>query len=854
VIPVCLTIACFLSYAEQVEIDFRDLSLACISGMNGAGKSTLLDAITWALFGKARRQDDSLINSQSDQATVNLVFDYESNRYKVQRIKSRNKSTLLEYAIQSPQGEWKPLTEATMTRTEQAIENTLRMNFETFTNASFFLQGKADEFAQQNPANRKRILGSILNLDQWETYRERVIFKRNDLKSKQNLIEQEISQIEAELSERVSRQKEEQRLEKECAVTSEQRTSHEISLKSIQQKSALLEQKKERVLSLQNQLDSLVARIYQTEEILHQRKQEEEDFRSSLEKKKAIETEYAEYLEKGEQQNAFNIMEGKAHRLELQQRELEFRVNQEKAVLLKELEGLEKNQNGMAKALNDRDVLRKNFEKVNHELTLLEEKISASEGLEPRMTKVKEDLVGIQVENNRLRREMDEIKEDLNTIETTRQPQCPLCGQALSAQHRKKLVTDLKKKGKDMGDHFRENEEIRNHLQGEIKILESNLSENKVANENRNKLNKQLAQLETLANSANEKIQDWEKNQHPRIQELAQLLKSDQFAKASREKLSELETQIQDLGYNREEHEQLQRELESRKPIETQKKNLDKACAVIEPLRREIQETTKRLQADEATQKELIAEINHKQREIEKDEASLPDMSLMEEKVNRLREKESQLLMEFGAVKQRVAVLKNLDDREKELVRSKEEILRKALLLSTLDRAFSRDGIPALLIEQALPEIELRANEILDRLSSGSMSVRFETQKDYKDKKREDRKETLDIIISDASGPRDYELFSGGEAFRVNFAIRLALSHLLAQRAGARLRTLVIDEGFGSQDSDGRQRLIEAINLIRPDFEKILIITHLEELKDAFPSRIEVEKTSKGSQVKVVNG
>ncbi len=95
-------------------------------------------------------------------------------------------------------------------------------------------------------------------------------------------------------------------------------------------------------------------------------------------------------------------------------------------------------------------------------------------------------------------------------------------------------------------------------------------------------------------------------------------------------------------------------------------------------------------------------------------------------------------------------------------------------------------------------------------------------------------------------------MFSGGEAFRVNFAIRLALSEVLAQRAGARLQTLVIDEGFGSQDTQGRQRLVEAINLVRPDFAKILVITHIDELKDAFPTRIEVEKTPHGSAVRVV--
>ena len=132
------------------------------------------------------------------------------------------------------------------------------------------------------------------------------------------------------------------------------------------------------------------------------------------------------------------------------------------------------------------------------------------------------------------------------------------------------------------------------------------------------------------------------------------------------------------------------------------------------------------------------------------------------------------------------------------------------------------------------------------------MSVRFLTQRDYKDKKRQDKKDTLDILISDAAGYREYELFSGGEAFRINFAIRLALSRVLSQRAGGRLQMLVIDEGFGSQDSEGRQRLIEIINMVRDDFARILVITHLEELKDAFPARIEVEKTPRGSTIQVI--
>jgi exonuclease SbcC len=113
--------------------------------------------------------------------------------------------------------------------------------------------------------------------------------------------------------------------------------------------------------------------------------------------------------------------------------------------------------------------------------------------------------------------------------------------------------------------------------------------------------------------------------------------------------------------------------------------------------------------------------------------------------------------------------------------------------------------------------------------------------------------ETLDLIVSDLQGERKYELYSGGEAFRINFAVRIAISKLLAKRAGARLETLVIDEGFGSQDEEGKIRLIESLATIKNDFKKILVITHLDEIKELFPVRIEVtKKEGIGSLAKVV--
>src|SRR3989338_9743530 len=164
-----------------------------------------------------------------------------------------------------------------------------------------------------------------------------------------------------------------------------------------------------------------------------------------------------------------------------------------------------------------------------------------------------------------------------------------------------------------------------------------------------------------------------------------------------------------------------------------------------------------------------------------------------------------------------------------------------------------------MIIETAIPEIEDEANSLLDKLTNGRMKVRFDTQRETKTKiagldgeKTHGIVETLDIVISDEMGERPYENYSGGEQFRVNVAIRLALSKLLTRRAGAKLQFLLIDDGFGTQDAEGRTKVVEVLDTIKNDFEKILVITHLEELKEEFPVRIEVSKTAVGSSFEVI--
>jgi len=138
--------------------------------------------------------------------------------------------------------------------------------------------------------------------------------------------------------------------------------------------------------------------------------------------------------------------------------------------------------------------------------------------------------------------------------------------------------------------------------------------------------------------------------------------------------------------------------------------------------------------------------------------------------------------------------LGSLESELKRMVKLREDVKKRYKRMAILDTemgdfntlagVFSKDGLQALLIEEAIPEIEDEANAILSRLTDNNSQIFIESLRDLK---KGGMKETLDIKVSDAFGIRPYEMFSGGEAFRIDFALRIAISKLLARRAGTAL-------------------------------------------------------------------
>lgn len=846
----------FLSYQEPVEIDFSSFDVACITGENGSGKSSILDAITWALFGRGRKHDESIINLNSSQAEVTFVFNYEGNQYRVIRSNPRGGTKLLEFHIRGQDLDddlsWKPLTERTIRDTDQKIVDVLRLNYESFINASFLLQGEADQFTQQNPSTRKRILSQILGLEIWDDYRKTAYQKRKKSESELDLLDGRISEIVNELDQERERITHLQNLENSLSEAVETRKSAEQRLSEQKTIKSYLKEQESLVNSLKKNVGKSTDNIEVIKQKIAERKQERDSYQEILTQSKSINKDY-EKLKSAQdslaawEDTAEEYREGENKRQEplLKIAAEKARLLQEQTMLLNQQQEIQKNQQTKSDLASKQAEIKKEIKKIESELIIRDQK-------KTELDQAREEQADAKAENPRLYNEMKDLEKRISELEETEGAICPLCDQELSPTERTSLVKKLKADGKDLGDRYRKNQTTLEEAEGVVKDLQLQITELSLIENNLRSLAQETDKITNKVNQVDAERKNWEKEGKKTLSANQETLENESFAMEERKLLASINDTLKKIGYDAAEHDRIREIVNQGAAIQQKKVTLDSAEAALKPIKREIKDLTEQLAENQIDLDKINKDLKNNQESHEKAIENAPDTKAAEKELLELKEKENILQRDVGAAQQKVAVLDSQKTRKTELEKERQVLSERVKQFQQLESAFGKDGVPALLIEQALPNIESKANQILGRLSAESMSIRFLTQREFKDSNRDDLKETLDIQIRDQSGFRDYELYSGGESFRINFAIRLALSHVLAQRAGARLQTLVIDEGFGSQDAVGRQRLIEAINLIQDDFEKILVITHIEQIKEAFSNQLLVEKTPSGSQVTLV--
>jgi len=812
----------------------------------------LFEAITWALFGRARRTDDALINSGMDGCQVALEFDYEGERYRVEREKSRGKGTSLEFQILDSSSGWRPLTETGIRATEERIRDVLRLDYDTFVNASFFLQGKADLFAMQTAGKRKEILSSILGLEVWEQYREEAARRRRAEEQEVDLQQSLLAEVLEELGEEAERRLTLENIEELLQKTSSLRESKSAHMDQVRMQAQQIRADEEKINLYKQQADALALQIKEVQILLEQRKNRLSETEKFIANENDIEQGYQIWQKLREALSNLDTLGAQYHKLNLKKAEVNGEIQAAAARLEQEQSSLLTVKAEIEIILQEEPVKEDHLQQQIQKAAAVRLETENLGKYEAEIDELKQKRADVDGENKQLSKEMDKMQKRLENLEGAKGAQCPLCGQPLNSEHKQHTLNNIKSDGKGLGDRFRQNKAEMARLNQEIARLQNEIITLKRKQNELALLENEVAMLRQGKEERSSRIEKWSKIWEPRLKEIKNLLDNGSMVHEKQVELKGIQKEIADLAYEPDRHDKLREEERTLRKMEVQFRELQQSRTALEGLRREIA-------AHEARARQLandLREVNSRKGSLEKGtnerREMLPDISALEEELRAVQREENELRLRLGGAKQSVDVLEVQRRRKGEIENGINEVNRRISRLKTVETTFGKDGIPALLIEQSIPQIETQANEILDRLSSGDMSVNFRTERAYADKKRKDKKQTLDIEIHDSTGTREYELFSGGEAFRINFAIRLALSRVLAQRFGARLQTLVIDEGFGSQDAEGRQRLVEAINLVSDDFEKILVITHLEELKDAFPSRIEVTKTLAGSNVEVI--
>ncbi|MBW4545619.1 MAG: exonuclease subunit SbcC [Symplocastrum torsivum CPER-KK1] len=312
-----------------------------------------------------------------------------------------------------------------------------------------------------------------------------------------------------------------------------------------------------------------------------------------------------------------------------------------------------------------------------------------------------------------------------------------------------------------------------------------------------------------------------------------------------------LDQQMAQIGYNLTEHNTLRTSLRQAQSWQLRHQELVSAQQQYPQLCERLESLKHTLEQRRSDQEAVNAQLETVVKQLEQCPDASNEIQALEQQIQQRRRQLDEQLSQQGRLQQRFTQLESLQTQYEEQQKQFQDLQRQYRVHQELASAFGKNGIQALMIENILPQLEAETNNILSRLTGNQLHVQIVTQKAGRRATKKTTKliDTLDILIADASGTRPYETYSGGEAFRINFSIRLALARLLAQRAGTSLQMLIVDEGFGTQDSDGCDRLIAAINAIASDFSCILTVTHMPQFKEAFQTRIEVRKNQQGSHL-----
>ncbi len=917
-IPLTLKLKNFLSYGQESQtIHFAPYHLICLSGKNGHGKSALLDAITWAIWGQARKitgavkADEGLLRLGQTYMTVTLDFICNGQTYRIKReycYHPRKPQLYLDFGIiDELEKTIRPLTDKTIRITQAKINQIIGLDYESFINSAFLRQGHAHEFSKKSPRERKEILATILGLNRYDALRRivltavkhstdqqqylRTVHERltNELLAEQQ-VQCELATITSHVQRVLDHEKKLchylEQLEQEKTRLSLHRQTYQKIIFTYEQHI----QKKAHYEITLSQLFTQWRHIhrnkkkYMIESLLQEKHQLEEQLQR-------VQQQFATYIHLNQsllhtqeqlQQYSKQFNDTHSTTLVLHQQHLET-LAIEHSALTARLYSIEQQKTQLLQArekiAQEASTIQKNLSRLYQffnttPFSIPHEQISAVETvlikIEANYEKRKRLYHTCVTRLERITHELKQLMPKKRVTQDHHKPSCPLCEQELTLNHKQLLHTKIcKQEVRYNHQHARlmaltpalQNTLAQQHtLLEKARLILEHIKQQHIAlievQKNAHTIHNQIEVLTATESQLRQQIntlthkQEKERTIFTELQtNIAQRINHDPTYSALKEHYTSLEQEITALKYVSKEQDSIRQRLytvdQLLKDYDSHKEELmrqvhraqeiNTCCTALKLLKQEL--------ARIAYEQHNYALLLEKEQQI--------DTAIVQYKqeLALCAEQKTQLIRTQGGLEQQIKNFAKLRQEAHEIDTSMNSLKITLENYTAIAEAVGKDGIPALLIEEALPEIEHEANILLSKLTDNSAYLTIDSLRDLKNGTA---KETLDIKISDPAGTRPYELFSGGEAFRIDFALRIAISKLLARRAGTMLQTLIIDEGFGSQDEEGLQHIMDALYKIQDDFAKIIIVSHLNTLKNQFPVHFLVTKGPQGSTVRII--